>query len=151
MPSRHGNAVRLHGSDDQYEVISDDASWLLIRRTGGTHTRWVHVRDLAAMVVPIMAWELTCGGDENRYLDELAALPDHATGSPIRVGDWVSYDSPAAGSGSGRVLGFTTTDGLIRAHLSGIAAPVSLREVHAAALPHQELATDNEVGSASIH
>ncbi|QXT61920.1 hypothetical protein [Tessaracoccus palaemonis] len=124
MPNRHGSAVRLRDNSDQYEVISDDQSWLLLRLTGGSTTRWARATELAAMSRPFPSTDV----DENRYLSDLEALPERASGSPIRVGDHVAYDGrlrPGTAR-EGVVESFVTLDGVVRVRLVGSTFPLDL-------------------------
>lgn len=132
MPNRHGNAVRLGDSVDQYEVISDNQTWLLISRSDGSGTRWVRPTDLAAMVRPVLAWEPTSGHPDDGPLDGFDSLPDRATGSPVRVGDRVAYEGTLPRPDlprEGIVEGFTTIDGVIRVRLAGHGFPFEFANI----------------------
>lgn len=129
MRNRHGHAVRLHEDDAQYEVISDDHSHLLLRRTDAADTRWVRPRDVAAMTHPMLAWARTRSGDVNRYLADLTSLPENGTGAPIQAGDLVMGPVPwraAEATAHGIVAGFLTVDGSVHVQLAGEARTLPL-------------------------
>lgn len=140
MPNRHGFAVRLRDNSDQYEVISDDQSWLLLRLTGGATTRWARATELAAMSRPFPSSE----ADENRYLADLEALPERASGSPIHVGDHVDYDGrlrPGTAH-EGIVESFVTLDGVVRVRLVGSTYPLDLTGIRLVRRGGHDASTD---------